>query len=289
MNNLKLKKSLNLESDFKQLGILSGDTVLVRADLSSVGRISRSVFLDELLQAVGPTGTVVSLSFTKSEYIWNNSRLAPFTAKTPSYAGALPNAMIVHSDALRSSHPQCSFVAIGKYARFITEGHGPNSEAYAPVRKIIEINGKLVLIGCVSTSPGFTTTHLAEKDLSLHRKFVLPTLFGVTPYLDEKNKRKLFFRTDPGLCSNSYWKFYSHYIRNELLNTGFIGSAYSVLANAKQCYDLEKEILGKNSKFNICDDPMCVTCNVLRWDRVHKAPGFLGRKFYRKIFNFEKN
>lgn len=280
-----MTKISNLGDDFRNIGIYPGDTVLLRAGLKNVGRVSRNQFLNCLLQAIGPDGTIMSLSFTESAFFWRTSHLEPFTLKTPSYAGALPNAMLEHPAALRSRHPQCSFVAIGRHAKVLTQDHGPESGAYEPVRRLMELDGKVALIGCVSSSPGFTTAHLAEKDLGMQKKFIFPSLVGVTPYINERNEKKIFHRYDPGLCSNSYWKFYAHYVNHALLSTGYVGDAYSILANAKKCYELEKDILSKNPKFNICDDPMCVTCNFLRWDRLHKAPGLLSRKIYKKYFN----
>jgi len=91
----------------------------------------------------------------------------PFRIDTPTYAGALPQKMMEMQESRRSRHPTCSFVAIGKNAELVTTGHGPQSPAYEPVRKIIDLHGKMALVGCVSSSPGFTTAHLAESDLGL--------------------------------------------------------------------------------------------------------------------------
>ena len=71
----------------------------------------------------------------------------------------------------------CSYVAIGKKAQLITQSHNADSPAYDPVRKIVEANEKCILVGCVGTSPGFTTTHLAEADLGYLKKLpILPWL-----------------------------------------------------------------------------------------------------------------
>ena len=275
--------SIRLEEDFNGLGISPGDTLLIRAGLRQVGKISRDAFLDALLNVIGNKGTLVSLAFTKSVYLWNADKAEPFTTTSTSYAGALPNAMISYPGSCRSRHPTCSFVAIGLNAKYITDGHGPDSNAYEPVRRIIELGGKCVLVGCVSDSPGFTTAHLAEYDLGLHRRVVFPNIFGVAPYLDDYGKRKLFCRKDPGLCSNSYWKFYAHYVKNGILHSGFIGNAYSIAADARESYKIEKGLLSKDANFTVCDNPMCATCNLLRWDRLHKIPGWAIRRIYKKL------
>jgi aminoglycoside N3'-acetyltransferase len=168
-------------------------------------------------------------------------------------------------------HPQCSYVAIGKHAQYLTSDHGPGSGAYEPVRKIIGMKGKMLLVGCVHSSPGFTTAHLAEVDLGLSNRVIAPWLV-MSRYVNSDGSIGKFKRKDPGLCSKSYWKFYAHYVRNEVLSAGFVGRAYSICAPAEQCYKIEKSILEKDPKFNICDSLDCVTCNLWRWDRIYMWP-----------------
>ena len=189
--------------------------------------------------------------------------------------------MLNHSKALRSQHPTNSYVAIGKYAEYITKDHNEFSGAYEPIRKIIELNGKMLLIGCVSSSPGFTTTHLAEVDLGLHKRIILPSLDGV--YYKKNNEIKIFKRKDVGSCSSTFYKFYSFYVKNELLFQGYVGNAYTVLADAKKIYRLDLEILKKNSKITICHNPRCMLCRARRWDNLIDMPIFIIRYLYTKF------
>lgn len=274
----------DLVDDFIKLGLRQGDVVLIRASLRSVGRIAGGAqeFIEALLQVVGPEGTIVSLAFTDAVFFRKPKKENAFHLKKKSYAGALPNSMISRHDAFRSRHPMCSYVAIGKFAKEITRNHDEKSPAYEPIRKIVELEGKNLLVGCVATSPGFTTTHLAEADLGMLRLSIF-SKFISTYYINENGGYSIFRRPDPGLCSNSFYKFYSHYVRAGILKTGFIGNAYSILAPAKQCYEIERKILSRNRKFNICDSPDCFTCNANRWDRIHRIPFFLGRLMLQKV------
>jgi aminoglycoside N3'-acetyltransferase len=267
----------SLQADLMKLGLGRGDAVMIRADLGAVGRVDRKSFVQALLNVVGEDGTIITLAFTTSAYAWKLSSVPPFTAQTPSYAGALPNSMLRHAESYRSMHPQCSYVAIGKHARYLTSDHGPESGAYEPVRKIIGLKGKMILVGCVQSSPGFTTVHLAEVDLGLTNRVIAPWLVR-SRYVDSDGSIKVFKRRDMGLCSKSFWKFYAHYVRSEVLSAGFVGRAYSICADAEQCYTIEKSILEKNPKFNICDSPDCVNCNLLRWDRIYRWPSFVFRR-----------
>nr|WP_315398571.1 AAC(3) family N-acetyltransferase [uncultured Duganella sp.] len=272
--------SASIRHDLSVLGIVPGDVVLVRAALSAVGRVGDGDFLGALLELVGEEGTVASLAFTAGGLAWRAATIAPFTPTSKSYAGALPNAMIAHPQARRSLHPQCSFVAIGRHARELTDGHGPDAGAYEPVRKLMALGGKMLLAGCVASSPGFTTTHLAEVDLGLHRRRIGKRLF-VSRYVDEQGRVRVFHRKDPGLCSNSFWKFYAAYVNAGILTAGRVGNAYAICAPAAECYRIERAILADNPRFTICDANDCLTCNLLRWDRVHRWPAYLLRRALR--------
>ncbi|SPP31944.1 hypothetical protein ARAF_1612 [Arsenophonus endosymbiont of Aleurodicus floccissimus] len=111
-------------------------------------------------------------------------------------------------------------------------------------------------------------THLAEADLGLLKLNIFPSL-NMVYYKSAIEEYKIFRRKDLGLCSNSYYKFYSHYVNEGILQTGRIGKAYS---------------LALDHKFNICDSPDCFVCNVRRWDRLHKIPLFVVRKIIKKLF-----
>ena len=273
--------SESIRRDLTNLGIASGDVVLVRAGLSAVGRVVDGDLLGALLDVVGAEGTVASLAFTAGGFAWQASTIPPYTATTKSYAGALPNAMLAHPRAHRSLHPQCSFVAIGRHARDLTDSHGPCAGAYEPVRKLIALKGKMLVAGCVASSPGFTTTHLAEVDLGLHRRRVAPWIF-ISRYIDEQGRVRIFRRKDPGLCSNSFWRFYAAYVNSGILSAGRIGNAYSICAPAAECYAIERDILSRNARFGICDSKDCLTCNLLRWDCIHRWPGYLLRRALRQ-------
>jgi aminoglycoside N3'-acetyltransferase len=264
----------SIRRDLRNLGVVEGDVVLVRAGLKAVGAVDQATFLEALLEVVESHGTVASLAFTRGGFAWRASKISPYTLDSVSYAGALPNMMIAHPHSHRSLHPQCSIVAIGKHAQQLTDGHGPHSRAYEPVRKLIALKAKMLLVGCVDSSPGFTTAHLAEADLGLHRRRIAPWL-AISRYFDEHGAIRTFYRTDPGLCSKPFWKFYAAYVKSGHLTTGLVGKAYSICAPAAECYAIEHEILANNKSFAVCDSADCVGCNVLRWDRIYRWPAFL--------------
>ena len=274
----------DLQDHFIQLGIQSGDFILVRAAMGSVGRFTggAAAFIDALLKVVGPEGTVASLAFTDAPFIRMPRAEDAFTPQKKSYAGALPNAMLQHPDHRRSLHPMCSYVAIGRLADEFTRGHDETSPAYEPIRKLVAHGGKCMLVGCVASSPGFTTAHLAEADLGLHSRVIFPWL-NSTYFRTADGTLKLFRRLDAGLCSLSFYKFYAHYVVAGILRTGSVGNAYSILAPAAQAYEIERRILSRDPQFNVCGAANCLTCNGRRWDRLHKIPGFLVRRVWNRL------
>lgn len=261
------------------LGLGEGDLVLVRGALGAVGRIAggAKTIIDVLLDVVGPRGTLVSLAFSETTFIRRPDITKPYTLESATYAGALPKAMLGDARARRSRHPNCSFVAIGAQADAIVANHGPHDRAYEPVRKMTEMKGKGLLIGCVESSPGFTTAHLAEADLGLHRRVILPRLNSVY-YQDEEGKIERFYRRDHGLCSQGFSHFYEHYVKSGILVSAHIGEAYCIQVPLAEAYAIERRLLAANPKFAICDSRDCATCNARRWDRLHRLPGFLVRR-----------
>lgn len=274
-----------LKNDLENLGIKKGDTLLVRADLGAIGKLEtkkREDYINFMLEALGEEGTIVGLSFTSGFFIKKNKNII-FDGTNKSYTGAFANTMLKHPKALRSKHPTNSYVAIGKNANYILENHDENSGAYEPIRKIVELGGKMILIGCVESSPGFTTTHLAEVDLGLHKRIIFPTLNGV--YYKKDDEIKLFKRKDLGGCSSTFYRFYGYYVKNELLIQGYVGNAYSILIDAKKAFELDLKILKDNPKITLCDNPNCMLCRARRWDNLIDMPMFVVGNIIPKILN----
>jgi aminoglycoside N3'-acetyltransferase len=273
-----------LKTDLENIGIKKNDTLLVRADLGAIGKIEtkkREDYIKFLLDVVGENGTIVGLSFTSGFFVKKNKNII-FDGANKSYTGAFANTMLKNPKAIRSTHPTNSYVAIGKNANYILKNHDETSGAYEPIRKIVELNGKMILIGCVESSPGFTTTHLAEVDLGLHKRIIFPTLNGA--YYKSDYEVKLFKRKDLGGCSSTFYKFYGYYVKNELLQQGYVGNAYSVMIDAKKAFDLDIEILQNNPKITICENSSCGLCRARRWDNLKDVPMYILRESIPKIY-----
>lgn len=183
-----LNKDILVES-FKSLDIAQGDTVFIRGNLGKVGRLKpRSIFLDALLEVVGEEGTIATLGFTKAFPFYKIDKEYIFDRNTPSTSGALAKLFMNHTKCVRSEHPTNSFLAIGKNASIIVEEHDESSLSYAPMKKIIELNAKMVIFGIIADSPGFTTVHYAQEELGLTKKSLFKGVLKVYYYKGREKK-----------------------------------------------------------------------------------------------------
>lgn len=280
----------DIKDSLTALGVKNGSILFARAALKTIGEVElnngqKFNLIDLLLEMIGSDGTLVSLAYTNAYFIKPDISDV-FTLDKPSYAGAFPNIMLKHPNARRSKHPVNSVVAIGKYADYITENHTVSSKPYDPIKKLVELDAVMILIGCVESSPGFTTTHLVEQELGILNKILFTKYFKVYYNFDGENK--LYTRDLQGACSSGFYKMYAKYINGCCLNTGYVGNAYSISISAKKAYDVDLNTLSENSLFALCDNKKCWMCNGRRIDNWKKFPVFyLGiiPRFFRKILS----
>jgi len=260
MNNSKHERS-HIIDGLRRLGVQKNDTLLLRADLSRIGRtefrLSRN-FIDVLVEAVGPRGTISTLTFTKTYAVSAIPADKAFDVDTPSNSGSLAKLFLRHRDVIRSRHPSSSFAAIGPNAEYICAEHTPDAPPYLPIERLMELDGIMIVMGCIDSSPGFTTVHWAQHQLGLAQQSTRSNRNGV--YYNDGDQLHLHQVTAPGGCSNGFWKFYSAYAHAQSLYGGYVGDAYSLAIRARTAYQIDRKILELNPKFALCDDPDCWKC-----------------------------
>ncbi len=253
-----------LINDFLELGLKKDDTVFIRGNLGKVGQLKpRNIFLDALFDVIGEGGTVVTLGFTKSFPFYKVDKKYIFDKDTLPETGALGKLCLKYKGAKRSSHPTNSFIAIGQNANLIINNHDQNSLLYDPIKKLIDLNAKMIIFGIIDESPGFTTVHYAQQKLGLTKQSLFKNLFRVY-YRNQSNEVKIYKKSDVGGCSSGFGKFYQHYVANNLLKVGNIGKSSALILNAKEAYALEYKLIESNNSFHFCDNPLCVSCR-LSW------------------------
>ena len=282
-----------LVSELKNLGLSIGDIVLVRGAIKLNDVLLESyqvkiftfyeTLIDALVHVVGPKGTVVTLTFTKQFRMPLNldDRKYVFDANiTKSNAGILPNVFLKKEGAIRSSHPVCSFAAIGSKSQELLSGHTEESHSYKPIKNLVDLGGKMLIFGVIDTSPGFTTVHLAQHNAGLSTKF--RGKFGV--WYSKQGLTKFFNRKDIGGCSRGFGKFYDVYRRHGLLNEGKLFNQPAMLVAAADAYDVEFRLIRQNNKFPLCADPDCSSCRFMWKYNNWQAFKFVLRYFRLKMF-----
>ncbi len=177
-----------IESDLHSLGITHDDVLLVHSSLSSLGWVvgGAVTVIQALLNLVGSNGTLImpAQSSSYSDPVgWKNPPVPQSWFQTirdcmPAFEphitptsgmGIIPEVFRKFPDVLRSDHPLLSFVAKGKDAKYITEGH-PLSYGLgnrSPLGKINELNGKILMLGTDYNT--CTSLHLAEVRAGNHK------------------------------------------------------------------------------------------------------------------------
>lgn len=276
----------SLKKDFINLGISSGDTVFVRGDLGKIGRIEnkkRELFIQSLQSVIGGEGTIISLGFTKAFPFYRIDKNAIFDNMSLPTTGALGKLFLYYSDCKRSTHPTNSFLAIGKNAKYIVEGHDENSLSYSPMAKVVELKAKMILFGTIQSSPGFTTAHYAQEVLGLTQKSLFKGLYKV--FYMKNGKKRLFVRRDAGGCSLGFAKFYQHYMHHGIVTFGHVGRASAIMVPADKAYQIEYKLLEKDPSYHFCDDISCLSCRATWIYDLKYTPYFIISKIIKKLFN----
>ena len=274
----------SLLNDLKLLGIKQGDTLFVRASLFKIGRVNKQVLIDALIDSVGEKGTLVTLGFTASflstfskgykKHIFDPNETQP-------NIGALSSIFFKHPLSKRSKHPTNSYIAIGKHSGYVVSSHDEYSLAYTPIKKLIELDAKMLLIGCVEDSPGFTTVHYNQELLGITVNSLLSRMYK-TKYISD-GKVKKFTRKDFGGCSSGFKNFYPDYKNSGFLVEGKIGSAFTYMINAKDAFEIEKKILEANISYFLCSNPECFSCRVAWPFNRNEVKEYIKAKIIRRI------
>jgi aminoglycoside 3-N-acetyltransferase len=267
-------RASELASEIRALGVNTGDTLLVRAAARQIGLQDPARTLHHAIRsAIGESGTVVALAFTRQAPFWN--RPSDYTydrnAQVTS-GGAVAKIVVENPNSERSAHPTNSFAAIGPKALLITSNHGPKQTSFAPMQTLISLRAKMLLVGCVDSSPGFSTVHLAQEHLGLASKSLLSGLMGAY-YRTEAGERRWFARRDIPGCSLGFSKAYPYYDRAGILSRGFVGNAESLCVPCSEAYNVDLSLLRADPNSLLCDNPTCIFCgtrtyNVRRWVRL---------------------
>lgn len=278
MNKLLYIDKEDLIRDLKQAGITEGALLHLKVSLKAIGKIEGgpNTLLDALIETVGSEGTLVIDSFITSYPLPLSEENAKTisTEESPSYAGALANAMIQHPNSVRSKHPIQRFTAIGKLAHELMDNHTPDSGGYDVLDRMAEMDALNLSVGRKTVGVG--TTHVAIEKMGFVKK-------GNAMGLNHKasdNEINTFKVNWNGGCGRGFPKFLPLYEKAGFLKWVKIGNADAVVTHMKGTLKVELEKLKEDPTFYFCSDPTCKDCQ-LNWD--HSKGNLLKVKFYSLI------
>jgi aminoglycoside 3-N-acetyltransferase len=249
----------SIYEDLINIGINSGDIVLVHSSLSRLGWVcgGPQAVIAALMKSVGSDGTLVMPAHSgdlSDPALWENppvpkewmqviyENMPAFEPEiTPSRGmGRIAELFRTFPETKRSNHPHGSFCANGREAKHITENHPltPQFGMDSPIGKMYNLKAKVLLLGV-----GYgncTSFHLAE---SLIDK--MPKARSGAPILENGEKCWKWFEDydfdteDFELIGKDFEKAYN-------VQKGKVGNAECKLFNMKDGVDFAKVWLTKN-------------------------------------------
>lgn len=242
----------SLTIDLARLGVAPGDSVMVHAAVSKVGRLldGPDTVIAALRDAVGPDGTVFAYADWEARYqalIDAEGRVPPeWREHIPPFDpqrsrairdnGVLPEFLRTTPGALRSANPGASIVALGAKAEWFTADH-PLDYGYgegSPLAKLVEAGGKVLMLG----APLDTLTllhhaeHLADIPGKRIRRIEVPF---ATPTRTHWHMIEEFDTGDPivaGLADDYFAEIVTEFLAGGQGRQGLVGTAPSVLVDA---------------------------------------------------------
>ncbi len=241
-----------LRLDLTRLGIEPGDTVMVHAAMSRLGRLLNGpdAFIGVLLDTVGPSGTILAYTDWDGAYddlLDDEGRVPPgWRDHVPPFDpaasrairdnGVLAEFVRTTPGARRSGNPGASVAALGARADWLTADH-PLDYGYgegSPLARLVEARGKVLMAG----APLDTMTllhhaeHLARIPGKRRRRYEVPLLASgrVAWRMIEE-----FDTSDPvvpGLADDFFGTIVEEFLAGGQGRRGPIGKAPSVLVDA---------------------------------------------------------
>lgn len=277
-----------IKADLETIGLKRGSHVAVTLSFKSIGRVmgGPNTFIDAILEVIGTEGTLMMNTYTllfpiseiPSDFVFNPESSVPYT-------GLVPRTLLKRKDSIRSKHPICSVAAIGKLAKFLTEGHDDNAQnAFLPYEKLAEIGGEYLSIGLKDRFVAIR--HEAQRRAGL---MVIPKFYGVL-YKNSKGEIKLsVFQKPP--CTLTQPKLVPALVKKGLVKRGKIGMASSAIARADELIEALACLLRENPTLSLCNHFFCVDCRelerILNLYRSIKEPRFFQKSsIVRRILGF---
>jgi aminoglycoside 3-N-acetyltransferase len=245
------------------MGLSEGDLIAVHSSLRSFGHVNGGAasVVSALLEAVGPTGTVLMPSFTLP--------LPSVDAlRTPCRLGAVAEAFRMTPGVLVSNNHTHRVAAAGAQAAHLVachEGTSPLGRG-SPFHELARLGGDVLLLGCDFTA--CSLVHVAEALVPslpyLSAQIAYPG-YGVPIELTRNDGAVVTCppRDNPG-DSSSFCSVQSTMAARGLLQVGTVGAATCIKARGNDILATAVDLLAGDPLALLCDRKTCDVCRAKR-------------------------
>lgn len=253
------KEYVRLREIAGQLDIDKGDTLLISSDLKALlfqclqhGDVTDlNVFLDSLMEKIGPEGTLLIPTFN-----WDFCKGVTFDYRhTPCHTGSLGKAALKRNDFVRTKHPIYSFAVWGKDAgRLYEMGNQDSFGQDSPFAYLREVRAKNLFID-VSYRDSFTYAHYVEEwEGEVPYRYVKDFTAG---YIDESGAESertysMFVRDLDRNVQVTINPMEEQFLKAEAVRRYLINGVDFRLLDLEKAYDLMKEDILYNRSRNLC-------------------------------------
>lgn len=201
---------------------------------------------------------IVAPHFYPNRYLWQSNQATLRTTNS----GALGKALAKEDRSCLSSHPTHTFVGYGDRVCSILKEHDQSKSCFYPIDALANrYDFSMLLLGCVDSSPGFSTVHATQYQLGLSQKHLFRYLMR-WDYIDEGNVKSKTPLEYPG-CSASFFKFYELYDESDNLISGeWDDVKWIFIPSARKAMEIEHKVLSSNPRFVKCNSKFCPTCTL---------------------------
>lgn len=248
----------SLVADIRDLGVGTGDTLLIHSSLSALGWVCGGApTVVDAFREVASAGTVVMPTHTgyTDPADWSNppvpddweahirETMPPYRPEiTPTRGmGAIPECFRTYPETIRSAHPAVSFAAWGAEAETVIRDHaldhrlGENS----PLARVYELDGDVLLLGVGHDTN--TSLHLAEHRADIETE----TTTNGGPILSDGRRVWVEYEN---IAENTedFAELGADFEREVGLTEGRIGAATAKLVSQRALVDFAAEWLAAN-------------------------------------------
>ena len=244
-----------LERKLLELGLGTGDWVMVHISLSSMGYVEPAeggtgadTVVDALLETVGETGLLMMPTFTHRRFPFH-----PLRARSAS--GAITEALRLRPGSFRSRHPTHAICAMGREAERVVRGHERTTAfgADSPLGRLALRGGAILLLGVGHNAN--SAVHVAEE------LFPVPYEEEVdAPVEDDRGTVRLVRVSRAPGHSAGFVKLEPLLRKEALIRDATIGTARAQLMKGPDLVRVVHAQLKKNPGYFLCDDPACRSC-----------------------------